>query len=474
MEFKTAQRILEEGAQAHHQSADENLDDAQRGHLLRYAEYCYNQVLEMSSREPMALASIGSLYVERGRWGIGTALLEAAVREAPDDHHALNALGCCYRKTGKTEEAREYLLKALALNPNDAKIMNNLAGSYVNNGEPEKAIEWGQKALKAEPDYRDVLLNMGLAYLEQGDYARGWAAMTAARRKHNRESRNYGPNVKYWDGTKGQTVIVFGEQGVGDEIMFAHCLRDLIRDSKEVIFDCHPRLVNIFRNTFPGMKIFPTRKESVIEWPADVKADAFVAIGALPYFYRNDAASFETHDGYVSADKSLVERYAVPSRGLRVGLSWIGGTKETHMHLRSLPPDVLGPLLTVPGIEWVSLQYTPDAGVMVDAMREKFGCNISHDAEMNADLDKLFGCIAELDLIVTVPTSNVHFAGALGIPAWIAASRKCSWRYARDNMDWYPQHTIYRQHSDDWAPVIEGIARDLAAYARSRRMDAAE
>jgi hypothetical protein len=116
-----------------------------------------------------------------------------------------------------------------------------------------------------------------------------------------------------WDGTPGKKVLIYGEQGIGDEIMFASMLPDAMRDCREVILDCHPRLVSLFEKNF-GVKCYGTRKEPGAEWLAAEKPDAMIAIGSLGKFYRRTRASFPG-TSYLKAEPAAQGRQ-VPRRHL--------------------------------------------------------------------------------------------------------------------------------------------------------------
>ena len=162
-------------------------------------------------------------------------------------------------------------------------------------------------------------------------------------------------------------------------------------------------------------------------------------------------------------------KFAGNARLLRVGVSWIGGTRDTHVALRSMPLERLSPIMSVPGVEFVSLQYTDRAGEEV-AKAKAAGWNISHDDDMNANLDKLFGCIKGLDLVITVLTSNVHFAGSMNVPTWVLTPIKAPWQFMQDSMPWYPKTKLVRQEKpDDWAGVINTLARDLRYAVEAKR-----
>jgi len=475
MQYKTVSEVLQEGA-AYHRQAQEaggEMSRDERKKLYAKAEYCYQFCLEHDAENEIVLGAMGSLYIEVGKWGLGVSLLRAACRLAPEEPANWNALGAGYRRCHKLTEAREAFQKAMNLPINGtlkAQIAHNMASTYINEGEAEKAIEWGLKGLESDPDNQHIKFNMGLAYLELGDYAKGWDGYELGRMATT-WVRNYshpGRIVEKWNGEPGKHVVVYGEQGVGDEILFAHAIPDLLKISKSVVIECHPRLVSLFKNSFPECPVYGTRKEENIDWPSNHELDAKVPIGSLHRFFRRSAAEFPIYPhGYIKPDPALVGKFANKSGKLRVGVSWIGGTRDTHVALRSMPLETLAPILGLPGIEFVSLQYTEHANEEVERVRAKHGWDISHNSEMNADLDQLFGCIAGLDVVVTVLTSNVHFAGALGVPAWCLTPIKAPWQFTQKTMPWYPQHRLYRQESHgQWGDVIDRIASDLKALTR--------
>lgn len=485
MQYKTVGEVLQEAAELHNRAQNAELWQSRDDRKLEYAkaERCYQWCLEQIPEDPYVLGALGSLYVEIGKWGLGVSLLLSACRVQPDQGANWNALGAGYRRMDKLPEARAALERALELTEDDknkAFVMHNLASTYINEGEPQKAIGWCKKALALDPTNGQLRFNMGLAQLELGEFGDGFDGYELGRMATT-WARNYshpGRDVPPWDGSAGRNVVVFGEQGVGDEALFAHALPDLIRISKSVVIDCHPRLEKLFKRSFPECAVYGTRKEEVITWPQDHELDAKVPIGSLHRFFRRDRDAFPVFpEGYIIPDPAFVGEFrSSDPKQFRVGISWIGGTRDTHVALRSFPlverdgTSRLAPILSTPGVEFVSLQYTANAGDQVKEVRDRFGWNITHDDAMNADLDKLFGCIKGLDLVITVLTSNVHFAGSMGVPAWCLTPIKAPWQFMGEDMPWYPQHKLYRQKEHgEWGEVINTIARDLRYKVEAKR-----
>jgi tetratricopeptide repeat protein len=348
-----------------------------------------------------------------------------------------------------------------------SKLMANISGLYINEGDPQKAIEWCEKALALNPKNHGAHVNLGMAHLELGHWKQGWEGWAHSFPSGDRHQRNY-EGVPVWDGTPGQTVIVWGDQGVGDEIFYACCLADMGRVCKKVIFDCHPRLELLFRRSFPQFDVYGTRKDlSPLEWVDDCGADAAVCIADLPQYFRQTDASWGDGAAYLKAAPAIKS-----GSGLRVGLSWTGGTKRTRIDLRSLPLQDLGQILDVmPDAQWFSLQYTPDAARQVCELEEETGIRISHFPGWveHFDYDRTASFVASLDLVITVCTTVHHLAGALGVPVWTLTPSRPSWRYQLkgNTLPWYKSARMFRQTRDgSWAEPVQRVADELADFGR--------
>lgn len=448
------------------------------------AEKLCHFLLDHEPANAQVLYLYGTRCVEKGRPGLGSVLLAASLDAEPAFAPAWVNLGIAFRKMGRHDRAHDSLLKAIELSEAGGAdevliaAINNLATTYNDIGKPEKALQWWDLCLEMNPDYPDAKFNRAMPLLALERFAEGWDAYdcghlaggSAAKKRGWRSYVEDGqPDHPYWDGSPGRCVVVWGEQGVGDEVMFASCFPDALRTAKHIVFDCHPRLVNIFRRSFPAMTIFPTRKESGRigwVWPRGTpEIEARCGIGSLPRFFRRSAADFPRHDGYLVADPALVARYRDPSR-LRIGFATQGGTVETGIEKRSIDHAFWGPVFSIPGIEWVSLDYKKDAHLRAEWAAREFGVRIIHDQDMIDDLDKQFACIAGLDLIVTVSQSVCDFAGALGKECWTLTPEPAGWRFGigREDRLFYPSARLFRQQkAGEWQPVMERAAAELKA-----------
>src|SRR5882672_3987555 len=279
----------------------------------------------------------------------------------------MNAIGTCWKHENKVDKARYWFERAQKEIPLNPDIQNNMATLYINEGNPDSAIKHLEAALSIDPQHAQAHWNRSLCFLEMGDYARGFAEYGWGKRAEVRMNRNYSQkDIPEWDGSPGKRVVVHGEQGIGDEIMFASLIPDMTRDCELVVFDCHKKLHRLFCNSFPTLDIYPTREDENITWPVRADGsqrypfDAKIAIGDVPKFYRKRLEDFPGKpyiNPTVDGEAHWAKRLAALSDKPKIGIAWIGGHKKTRVEVRSLKLEQLLPILSLDA-NFISLQYT--------------------------------------------------------------------------------------------------------------------
>lgn len=395
------------------------------------------------------------LYVREGRYLAGYLHAKRSMDLAPNGHTAAN-LGATSRRLNRIEESQYWLKKAIDYDDRNVHAWNNLAAVYVNEGNPWPGIEYANKALELDPKFDKARWNRGLLKLEAGNFAEGWEDYRAGLTTGERASRTYYPENPELEPRMLETrdellqfgrrprVVVWGEQGIGDEIMFSTILRDMAVDA-DVIFDCHPRLIDIMKESYvdcvvdfhPTRKILTHESRPPLDWVKDVpQIDFKCSMGDLGRFYRRDYQSFrKTNMKFLWADEDLTKRYweelhQLANGRVKVGFAYTGGIINTMRWYRSIDPMLLAPVLTSKDVLPVSLQYE-DEGPTLRAFNEKFGRpymsfpavtqahNYMHTAAM----------VAALDVVVTVCQSVAHLAAAMDKPTYVLVPGKPAWRY---------------------------------------------
>jgi hypothetical protein len=205
----------------------------------------------------------------------------------------------------------------------------------------------------------------------------------------------------------------------------------------------------------------------VLDEAATADIDCEVPVGSLPLYFRRQVADFPRHRGYLQADCARVEywkqRLASLGAGIKVGISWRGGSLQTRSPLRSIPLEQSLPILRAGGAQFVSLQYDA-SGNELDRFRTDCGIEVRHWPDAIADYDETAALVSALDLTISVCTAVIHLGGALGQPVWVMAPHSPEWRYgfAGETMPWYPSVRIFRQPAfGEWTPVVDKVAKLL-------------
>ena len=453
---------------------------------LRECQQIVEFLLTHDRNNYQLLFMLGSTYMRQNRHAMAEHLfrrvLDMAKEAGKELPEAWNNLGYTLDAEARKDEALACFHHAISLKSDEAAFVNNVATSYVNNGTPEQAIEWCDKALALDPEMHDAKWNKGLAHLELGHWHEGWEGyrhglFMEGSSSGKRKTRDYHDDgTPYWEGSAGKSVVVYGEQGVGDEILATSMLEEAA-DRANIIYEAHPRLVNIMRHTFGHrLPIYGTRKQDQIPWPLWHEIDAKCPIFDLGRLLRQRDEDFP-RVAYLKPFEEQVAHYREQLAQLgpkpKIGVSWKGGSLVTRHDLRSLPLASWLPIFGAIDADWISLQYDPADrpglnAPIVEAFVSEHGVELHHWPDIINDLDQCYGGLMHaLDLVISVNGSVVHACGAYGLPCWVLTPSRPAWRYglSGDRMPWYGDWVKqYRQQGDDWTPAIETLVTDLRSW----------
>jgi tetratricopeptide (TPR) repeat protein len=418
---------------------------------------------------PAALRALVRSLDSRGRVSEAIASCEAVLRSEPDHACAHAAIGfLLLKREFDPAAALLHLDRALAADRNDAETHANRAIALQDLGRMDEAFESYDTALTLDASLHAVRFHRALGLLLMGRYAEAWPDYEL---RFKGEGRALVPVERpVWRGEPlaQRSLLIYGEQGIGDEIMFASCVPELMRQSRQLLILCTPKLASLFRRSFPGTICLGHPSPSGAPAPELTPGpDLMVAMGSLPLRFRCAEADFPRHSGYLRADPERVDHYrrrldALSTRP-KVGLSWRGGTQRSRRELRTLPEAELAALFEVANVEFVNLQYDSD-GTEPEIAAARIAGRLHHWPDALDDYDRTAALVCALDLVVSVCTALIHLAGALGRPVWIMAPHVPEWRYGLrgEGMPWYPTARVFRQPSrGDWSSVTHAVVEQL-------------
>lgn len=375
------------------------------------------------------------------------------------DRHVVAAhlnCGVALHALGRLEEALACYDEALRQQPASADAWSNRGISLHGLARFAEALESFGRAIALAPDHREARANRAYTSLALGDFAHAWDDY-----EYRLQSRDYrrialGAHAGLVERIKacprrddllGRHVILFGEQGVGDIIMFASMIADVQAVAARVDLVVEHRLCALMRHSFPAIHVMPIETCDASALPAEATC---LFIGSLGSVLRRSPADFP-QKSFLVADahqqRAFSARVSAPGRK-RVGISWAGGLAHTRQAVRTLAlDDLLDLVVHRDDLALVSLQHGQDlAFVQATAQRRGLEITAFAPAELH-DLGDLAALIASLDGVVTVQNTNVHICGALGVPCLAILPPVPEWRYglSGDQMAWYGSVELLRR-----------------------------
>lgn len=428
------------------------------------AEAAYRAVLADDPDHPAALTNLAGLCFVTGAYDKGLEVANKACQVAPDHPAPHSNRGNLLAALGQIDSADSAFKTALTLDPNHADALANWANHLKNSGRIAAAVETYRDGVQRFRNDPRFAFGLSLSALGTGDLATGWGYYEAGFSTGDRvpDRRRAAPD---WFGNdlSGKTLLIWPEQGLGDELLFASCLGDLRRalPQTRIILECDPRLVRIYRRSFPKIEVCP--EDGTIVGSIEAQAP----IGRLPGLFRTTIESFSASKAFLSAEDDLRDQMrkrldSLPP-GKKIGINWRSGliTQQREHGLTEL--DDWQSLLTAPGIVPVTLQYG-DVEAELQALETSHGVTIHRwpDLDLRDDLDRVFALISELDAVVNVGTSVMGMAGALGIPQHILL-REQEWiTLGTGRMPWFENTIIHeRKLAEGWSAAIDSVKTAL-------------
>ncbi len=398
-------------------------------------------------------------------------LHDQALARSPGYADAHNNRGVALYTLSRFAEAIDSFNAAIALKPTLCEAFNNLGNALYRTGDATGAIQNFQRAVALNPDYAEAHWNLAVAHLTGGNFAAGWTEYGWRWRCKDFTSPPRRFAQPQWHGQPMDQgmLLLWGEQGLGEEILCAGMAADIVATGTSVVWECDARLATLITRSFPGVRAIARRDPPGVV-AKELEVHAQISTADLGQYLRNTPADFPKNRlGYLKADKHRMQAYRTRllsnKRTRLVGISWISKNPEFGVH-KSCGLLDLPPLWQAAGekTRFVDLQYGDTT-----AERVATASDLAHldDLDLTNDIDSLAALIAACDLVITVSNTTAHLAGALGIPTWIMAPAGNGklW-YWGDNTKspWYPSVTIFRQSAAGaWGDVIAKIAQHLGA-----------
>lgn len=455
--YDAALALRPDQAEAHHDRANVLKD------LRRYNEALagYDRVLALSPDHAEAFNERGITLHELGQFEAALASYARALELRPALAAAYNNRGNTLRALQRFAEAAASYAQALELLPEDARVLSNRGVALHELALFEEELAAYAQAEASDPDLGEAQWNEALCRLLLGDFARAWPKYEWRWKTQELAAQQRHFATKLWLGREslaGKTILLYADQGFGDAIQLCRYVPLVAAAGATIVLEVQAALMALFRD-LAGVAQIKARGEALPD------CDFHCPLLSLPLAFDTRLETIPPPDPYFQAAPERIDKMAAllpPGSSFRVGLVWSGRPAYLRDRLRSIPLELLDPLLALSGISYVSLQrdLRPEDEAPLACRPD-----ILPLGPYLGDFADTAAAIALLDLVVTVDTAVAHLAGAMGKRVWILLPYVPDWRWLLDREDspWYPAARLYRQPAPgDWNAVIAHVAAELA------------
>ena len=485
---------------------------------------CYEAALSLLPDHTEITNNLGRLAYRLGQPEIAEQLFRHFLSHFPNHPEGANNLACVLRDQGRADEAIDLLKATLSLHPDQAVVWNTLGTVMAEQGDMPNAKLFFDETLRLDPSFAKARYNRGNMNLALGDISQALEDCETALSQTKSESErimmrlarstiliNLGRIREGWeeyearldpqfsdvtrfmidrpqwapgDDLAGKALLLIGEQGLGDEILFANIVPDILQDlgsTGRLAIAVEPRLIPLFQRALPTATVgahatFMLEGRTARATPfleGDLSSiDLWAPLASPLRHYRAQVADFPQTAGYLKPDPARVVHWRALLASLsdkpKVGLLWKSGMQTSGRHRFFSPFEQWSAILTTPGVTFVNLQYG-DCDAEIEWARRELGVAIwtPPGIDLKQDLDDLAALTCAIDLNLGFSNATLNIAGACGAPTWLISAPGAWPRLGTDHYPWYPQARVFQPTAfADWAPLMSQVAGALAEFTR--------
>jgi Tfp pilus assembly protein PilF len=482
---------------------------------LNGALHAYERALQANPEDVDIANDLGRIAMLMGLYPVAETLFRRFVAERPGVVDGPNNLACALREQLRYGDALEVLRPAIQANPQSALLWNTLGATVAEQGDTETSLIFFDEALRLDPDFAkarhnraNIRLSLGDAEGALGDcgaalespaltdaerammrFARSTMLLAAGRLEEGWDVYEARFDPRYVDVThfavkderwtpgmalEGRDLLVFGEQGLGDEVLFANVLADVraaLGPGGRLTLAVERRLQPLFARSFPDVEVVahatPRVEHLTMRLAPAVQGrrfDLWTPMGSLLRQFRRQVSDFPPRPAFLRADPARVShwREALNSQPT-VGLLW-KSLKVASQRARFYAPFAdWAPVLATPGVRFVNLQYGDCAAELAYA-REALGVEIWSPPGVNLkdDLDEVAAIASALDVVLGPANATLNIAAACGTPTWFICPPGAWPMLGTEGYPWYPRARVFSPPGfNRWAPVMTEVASAL-------------
>jgi tetratricopeptide (TPR) repeat protein len=427
--------------------------------LLAIGSYC--NALQINPKLVEAYENLSEAQLEYKLFEDAELSIRAALALKPN--RALNhtRLARILTHLNQYKEAISVASHSLSLDPKSANTHMVRSSAYRRLNQLNESISDLRQAISLDPNKPEYFYNLSFDLLLNQHFDEGWSYYESRFKTKNFLLNTPQLSTPQWNGAdsiSNKTILVYPEQGLGDQIQFSRYALLLVAMGAKVILPVDPPLLEIVQSIHPDVFV-TSSAQPISALPA---YDFHIPLMSLMRLFKTDLTNIPYTQRYLAPSTSVTEKWQKrfsQKQRLQVGITWSGSLVHVNDHNRSMSLAQLEPLLGL-DVDWHVLQTeirTTDESLLQHYPIKDWRSELTN-------LHETAGLLDQLDLLITVDTSVAHLSAALGKPTWIMLpyAPDFRWLLNRTNSPWYPSVQLFRQPDpQDWTSVVRNIYETL-------------
>jgi len=415
--------------------------------------------------------NLGYIAKEQSRWLSAKDYLRRSVLIRPFHANSHNNLGVIFKDLGLLDLAIRRYEYSICIDPSNVQGLLNKANVLQDLKQIELSLAQYEMALILKPDYPDTHLSRSFALLQNGYFQEGWESY---------EWRWLDPklsspvlvttNSQMQVGMSADRLLIWPEQGVGTEVMFAKFLNHVSSLAESVVVQVDPRLIGLMSRTHPNLKFISSKIQL-----KDQDFDAHLPLGSLGRWFGKDIQSIALNaNKHLKVDETrkakTIQQYK-KSGDIWIGVNWKSKSLTTGKD-RSLDLTTLIQALNLAHVRFIDLQYG-DTTSDVQSLKDTLGIELFRIPELDTfnDLDGLASVITCCDWVVSVDNSTAHLSSATGTPTLILLPFNADWRWLKSGTKtpWYENTLLFWQKEmGNWQGALIELSDFLKKHMKNK------
>jgi len=454
--------------------------------MVDAAAKMFNLYIAACPDSPLGYNNLGTVQCDQGRSSIAIETLRAAIYRMPDQSMLWNSLATVLAEDGRAEESLVFYEEAIRLEPDFARPWHNLGFAYAHLGRMEESLAAYDRAMALAVDPVDAIEarhSRAVCLIGMGKLEEGFKEYEV---RNDPQFRAYVQSLvkaPQWRGEPlaGKRILAVAEQGLGDEFMFANILPDLAKavgPEGKLQIAVDPRLVPLFARSFPDAEVGAhddrrlidkdhNRELRLVPWAGE--PDYQVPMGSALTLLRKQVSDFPRKT-LLTADGERAAAYRAQldalGRGPKIGICWRSMMLAAKRHKYYSALDMWGPILKVPGVTFVNVQYGDVADELARAIAQH-GVPIHTIEGLNLkdDIDGAAALSSALDLVISAPTAAAAVAASVGTETWFMTAGRTWPQLGTEEYPWYRDTRVFSPEKfGDWSSLMGAVATALETF----------